>query len=74
MSETTDRAGKLVNGSCGEFCPDLTETIEKMWKKIVSFEDTPSDEIFSEVTDEFVKCFGDYCDLSFVRDIDVDDE
>lgn len=59
---------KLVNGSCGEFCPNLAILIEECWRQIVEKPERPtSQELIQQIkSEELGKCLGDYGELDFV--------
>jgi hypothetical protein len=58
---------KLVNGSCGEFCPDLGVLIEEFWRKMIGQPGRPSEEVIRQLkAEELGRCLGDYGDLDFV--------
>jgi hypothetical protein len=58
---------KLVNGSAGEFCPDLGALIEDFWRQLISKPGRPSDEVIRQLrTEKLGRCLGDYGDLEFV--------
>jgi hypothetical protein len=67
-------AFKLVNGSCGEWCGDTADAIDKFWKTLIQTQKgfpepvrIPEDVIREIETEKFKKCLGDYSDsLSFV--------
>lgn len=52
LQEATDYAGKLVNGSAGEWCPDTAEEVEGMWAGLL-VQDTkvPPKEMIKEALD-----------------------
>lgn len=55
-------AGKLVNGSFGEWCPNTAGTIEDLWSKFAS-QDTstsPSKRLVQNLRKKLHGCLGDY--------------
>lgn len=36
ISTAQDNAGKLVNGSAGEWCPETASAIENLWEQLVA--------------------------------------
>lgn len=71
VSTATQRAHKRVNGSWGEFCPDLAQIIATgLWRELCDKEERPNDEILDNVVQLVFldKIFGDYADLSFVSE------
>ncbi len=58
---------KLVNGSNGEFCPNLASKIVEFWRRMITKHDRPTNSIIQQLKDEEIgQCLGDYGDLSFV--------
>jgi hypothetical protein len=67
ISNADDYAGKLVNGSCGDFCENTASLIVSMWEQLVGLPSNGSEHLIKKVlTEDFISCLGDYGDLSAV--------
>lgn len=55
--EAQDQAGKLVNGSMGEWCPNTGSSIENLWKKILEkdAQDSNKDALCPKLIDRLQK-------------------
>ncbi len=65
VSDANECGGKLVNGSCGSFCPDTVRTISSFWSALVKSFRVDTDErldedSFDATATDVVNCFGDY--------------
>lgn len=65
ISNTSDYGCKLVNGSCGETCPELAESLVRFWEKMLR--DTAPNHVLQEIIDDVVDSTDPYGEWDQVK-------